>query len=216
MATRRTGDKRSALRVSGTSAGLTLTQPTGGTGGIGGTGITTGIPGIDPIIEEAGRRIIERFLPSQPGGPPAPTTLTGGCPTGFRLNPATGQCEEEGIRGAIERFLPGGQTGMLGPGFGPAVVGAFGTPALTPAQVGTRRKADGSVGPILQCPPGAVLGKDDLCYMKGSIPRQFRKWKPAPRPPVSAGDAKAIRRAERARGRVKKLATNVGFTCRKR
>ena len=93
--------------------------------------------------------------------------------------------------------------------FGEAVVGAFGMPALIPAIVG---EVNGN--PIRRCPRGSVLGKDDLCYNK--LPRNFRKWPRAPRAPVTAGDAKAIRRADGARGRVKKLAGDVGFTCKKR
>lgn len=112
-------------------------------------------------------------------------------------------------------IVPGGAEVFSGPvigsgdGFGAAVVGAFGMAALIPAIVG---EVNGN--PIRRCPRGSVLGKDDLCYNK--LPKNFRKWPRAARAPVTAGDAKAIRRAESARGRVKKLAGDVGFTCKKR
>lgn len=129
-----------------------------------------------------------------------------GCPEGFRVD-ANGRCVREGIGGAIERFLPGGQTGVLGQG-GTAVIGAFGTPGVLPAQVGV---INGN--PIFRCPRAMVLGADNVCYAKGSLPRQFRKWKPGTRPAVSGGDVRAIRQAASAKRRVKKLAQNVGFSC---
>jgi hypothetical protein len=138
---------------------------------------------------------------SQPGTGLVPLS----CPDGYKLD-NNGRCVATGIGGAIDRFLPGGSTGVLGSG-GQAVMGAFGAPAMVPAQVGT---INGQ--PILKCRAGMVLGKDNLCYVKSSLPRQFRKWAPAPKPPITGGDAKAIRRAESAKKRVKKLASAVGFT----
>jgi len=140
---------------------------------------------------------------------------TGSCPSGYERD-STGNCVKSGFGGAVERFVPGGQTGTLADQYGEAVVGSFGIPAIVPMQTGTVRKRDGTVNPTLGCPPGAVLGKDNLCYMKGSIPRQFRKWKPKPRPVMSAADGKTLRKADRLRTKVKKLATSSGFSCRKR
>lgn len=142
---------------------------------------------------------------------------TGSCPSGYERD-AQGRCVRSGLGGAVERLVPGGETGMLpqGRGYGPAVMGAFGIPAIQPSQTGTVIAGDGTVRPTLGCPPGAVLGKDNLCYMKGSIPRQFRKWKPKPRPVMSAADGKTLRKADRLKNKVKKLAQGAGFTCRKR
>lgn len=111
---------------------------------------------------------------------------------------------------------PGGKPGVIpapgtavgAPG-GTAVMGAFGLPAMSP-RIETRVHRS--------CGPGMVLGKDNLCYPKRVLPRRsnMRKWKGDRRPPVTAADARAIRRAERARGRVKDLAKDVGFSVKKR
>ncbi len=95
-----------------------------------------------------------------------------------------------------------------------AVVGSFGMPAMKPALVGLIVRADGSQHPVRRCPRGSVLGKDNLCYMK--IPNSFRKWPRAARPPVSASDAKCIRRAASATKRVERLAKSVGLRTKKR
>ena len=136
--------------------------------------------------------------------PPAPV----GCPTGFHLNPSTGQCEKTGLVGAVQRFIPGGATGTAvatSTGFREAVIGAFGRPALVPAT---------STGITRRCPRGAFLGTDNLCYEK--LPREFRKWKPAKKPPISAKDWTHLQVAERVRTKSKRIATAAGFTCRKK
>lgn len=107
-------------------------------------------------------------------------------------------------------FIPGGDP-LVSTRTGVAVMGAFGIPAMTPAVVG---QINGR--PIRRCPSGAVLGKDELCYMKGSIPRQFRKWAPAPKPPMSAADAKALRRIGTLQKKVKKLASNANLSCKRK
>jgi len=150
-------------------------QPTSGffgdiLGGIIDVG-TSLIPGpIDDAIIGVGRRI---FSGNKPGADAS-------CPPGFKVDPSTGRCLAEGIGGTIARFLPGGETGMLptapGPGTGMTTMGSFGVPAIQPTQMMTQR---------LDCPPGFLLGMDNLCYAKGTLPRQFRKWKPARKPPIS-------------------------------
>ena len=137
-----------------------------------------------------------------------PAPVEARCSTGFHWNPSTGQCEKTGLVGAVQRFIPGGATGTAvatSTPFGEAVMGAFGRPALVPATHSsvTRR-----------CPRGSFLGIDDLCYEK--LPREFRKWKPATKPPISAKDWKHLQVAERVRDKSKKIATAAGFTCRKK
>ena len=139
--------------------------------------------------------------------PPASRGLTS-CPQGYRNE--GGQCVETGWRGVAERVLPGGQSGTMVDEYGEAVLGSFGIPALVPAQVG---QIHGN--PILRCPPGAVLGKDNLCYQKSSIPKAFRKWKPAAKPPMTAADARALRRIGTLQNRVKRLASSAGMTAKK-
>ncbi len=138
--------------------------------------------------------------------------LAAGCPEGFQINPRTGACERRGLIGLGERMVPGGATGTLGGG-GEATVGAFGLPAMLPAQVGTIQRNDGSFGAILRCGAGMVLGKDDLCYPTQILTgrSRFRKHKKARRAPVTAADAEAIRRAARTKDRVKRLAKDVGL-----
>ena len=168
--------------------------------------VTSIIPGpVDDIIFEGAKGILGSS--NKPGA-------RSSCPPGFRVNPRTGVCEQEGFRGSVERFLPGGRTGTLPQngqvsqaGYGQAVMGSFGVPAQLPVQ---------DTSPTLRCPPGSVLGKDNLCYEKSSIPRQFRKWKPGRRPPISAKDWKALQTANRVEKKAKKIAQTAGFSCRKR
>jgi len=115
------------------------------------------------------------------------------CPPGTSVD-NSGRCATVGLRGELQRFLPRGETGFVGDVFGEAVMGAFGIPAVVPAQVGTIQRKDGSVGPILRCPNKTVLGADNLCYMKGSVGR-FRKWPRGTRPFLTGGDVKCLRRA---------------------
>lgn len=138
------------------------------------------------------------------------------CVPGFVWDEQRGMCVEEGWRAVAERLIPGGETGTMADIYGEAVLGAFNIPAIVPAQVGTIAKRDGTTAPILNCPPGAVLGKDNLCYMKGSIPMAFRKWRPAPKPPMTGADAKCLRRIGTLQGKIKKLASAAGFTTRKK
>lgn len=139
------------------------------------------------------------------------------CPDGYQVNPQTGICEKSGTMGAVQRYLPGGQTGTMADIYGQAVVGAFGIPALVPAQVGTITRRDGTVNSVLRCPPGAVLGKDSLCYQKGTIAKKFRKWPPpSTRCPISPRDWKAIKSIGRVQKTIRKVAGEAGMTAKKR
>lgn len=137
-----------------------------------------------------------------------------GCPPGF-IN-VDGKCVTEGARGARQRFFPGGETGLLVDEAGEAVMGAFGVPARVPMQVGTIMRRDGTVGPVLRCPRGAVLGIDELCYQKGTIDKKNRKWVPARKPPISAADWKAAQSIKRVQKGVKRVASASGLSCSKR
>lgn len=102
------------------------------------------------------------------------------------------------------------ESGTVMGGGGGAVMGAFGIPAMAPRVVTSMRR---------ECGPGLVLGRDNLCYPKSVLGRRskYRKWRGAPKPPVTAADMKAIRRAAAARDRVKGLASDVGLkTSRKK
>lgn len=135
----------------------------------------------------------------------------GGTPTGCpgRLIKVGSQCIDP------LALPPGGKpaivptSGTMVGGGGQAVMGGFGLPAMAP-QAETRI--------VRRCGPGMVLGKDNLCYPKQILSRRsrFRKWRAAPRPPVTSADVAAIRRAARAKERVKGLAKDVGFSCKKK
>jgi len=154
--------------------------------------------------------IIDRVSGSFSGKGRREAVARASCPPGFQANPQTGVCEVQGIGGAVQRFLPGGQTGTLptpATGYGEAVVGAWGKPALMPAQ---------AQGVTLRCPPGAVLGKDNLCYERSSIPNSARKWPKPTKPPISRADWKALQTADRVKNKAKGIATKAGFSCRKK
>lgn len=140
------------------------------------------------------------------GGSPGGTNLVANCPDGTIPGPA-GTCLD---------LFPGGS--MSGAGMvvteGEAVIGAFNLPARVPAIVG--ELANGT--PIRRCPRRHVLGLDNLCYVKGTITRQFRKWVPTAKAPVTAYDAKMMRRygagGSKAKA-AKKLAQEAGYSCKK-
>lgn len=181
-------------------------------GGIGGF-ITGGVGG---AVAGAAAGLTRGGPSAPPAGIPGPSA-----PPGTGLVGGTG-CRPPAIRVAGRcvdptASLPGGRPFISEPttaAFGPAVVGSFGIPALEPAVVGSIQGR-----PIRRCPPGAVLGKDDLCYMKGSIPRKFRKHPPRAKPPVSAYDAKMMRKYGQGgskQARVKKLAQEAGYSCKRK
>jgi len=165
---------------------------------------------VDAVIGGVGG-FITGGIPGAIGGAAAGFSGGGGgggtstpCPPGYRREGSN--CVEEGVRGTVERVIPGGQTGTMADAYGEAVVGSFGKPALVPAQVGTING-----GPIFRCPPGAVLGKDNLCYAKGSIPNSLRKWPKPTRPLLTAQDMKTLRRIDSIQNRVQKAAMSAGF-----
>jgi len=108
------------------------------------------------------------------------------CPPGF-FTDTSGQCvplttgKRGGISGAIQRFLPGGETGLLE--FGEAVNGQFGV-ALEP---GFR-----DCKPVAVCPRGAVLGSDGLCYNKSAISNKNRMWPMGRKPLLTGGEMRCI------------------------
>lgn len=142
------------------------------------------------------------FIPSGGGGGGG-MGMVPSCAPGYVLNSA-GQCVVAGVGGMMERMLPGGSTGTMLPG--QAQMGAFGIPAETPAQVGTILRNDGSTGPVFRCRGNLVLGKDNLCYARGSIPRSARKHPPGRKPLLTGGDLKCLTKAQGLRGKIKRAA----------
>lgn len=188
--------------------------PAGTIGGVAGDICTQ--YGVPASICALGAAAVDRWLGGSGsggggGGGTQPGASTGfvACEPGYELAP-DGTCR------AVATYGGGGGTGtsVTGPPGpeGNPTVGAWGMPAIVPQIVGRIRRANGSEGLILKCPTRMVLGADNLCYMK-PLAARYRKWRPAPRPPVSAEDARAIRLAASAKKRVKKLAGRVGFSC---
>lgn len=143
------------------------------------------------------QRAIARIQPAAQTIP-----VASGCPPGFFLQ--NGQCVQRrtaapvvpvpGIRGAAQRFLPGGATGFQVPlpaatapqaepvEFGEAVMGQFGA-ALEPAV----RMTD-----VRVCPRGTVLGMDGLCYNRRDIKNSERFWPRGRRPLLTGGEMRCI------------------------
>lgn len=151
--------------------------------------------------------------------PPADPRITGGGRAGTMV-PAvvnlglTGGTSSSGCPGVTQvrvgdrcvdltALPPGGRPATYSaPGV--AVGGAFGLPAYTPTQ---------QPRSMLKCPRGTVLGMDDLCYPKQVLSRrsQWRKWKGAPRPPISNAMVRAIRLRGTALERIADLAKDAGL-----
>jgi len=207
-----------------TRAELTIFPPTGGIptlpGGTGAGFLPGGGPQLPPLPGGGGgnplggvcdllpagtaRRLCELGTGFLPGGG---GSGNGGGSGGQPLAPS-GPCPQGTIRVGNRCVAPGdafpGGDPFTFPAGEQAVQGAFGLPALTPTQIQRT---------VRECPAGMVLGKDNLCYPKQVLSRRsrFRKWKGDVKPPVSASDAKAVRRAERVRNKVKDLGKDVGL-----
>ncbi len=119
------------------------------------------------------------------------------------------KCVATGISGAVQQVLPGGKTGTQADIYGNAVLGAFGHPAIEPAQVGVVAKNDGSTGPIYRCPRGTRLGADNLCYAKGT---KGVMWKyKHHRPLITRREVTALRALEKLERTMERLAPRAGL-----
>lgn len=177
-------------------------------------------------LARTGRDIYDTLTGS--GGPPINTTPppTGSCPTGYTRVGDT--CVPIGVAprpgGGV---VPG--TGGVVPGTGTTDVTPFSqTPAergagaatgiVAPSAVNVRtlkcpRYADGKTG-ILYVHP---LSGQVVCLPRGVNGAKFgfiRKNKPRPKPPMTAGEAKALRRVKTLERKARKLASAAGFTCK--
>lgn len=122
---------------------------------------------------------------------------TAGCPGGFGAfvppeREARRPRKTRGLRGAAERFFPGGASGFDDE-FGEAVMGRYGA-AIEPATFTSE---------VRQCPRGTVLGNDGLCYNKSDIKNTEREWPRGTRPLLTGGEMRCIRIASRAAGKLR-------------
>jgi len=100
---------------------------------------------------------------------------------------------------AIQRFLPGGFTGMQPQAVGAAVMGRYGA-GLTPGS----KIIDRAI-----CLRGMVVGDDGLCYNRSQIKNSERMWPRGRRPLLTGGDMRAISIASRAASRLTRTATRL-------
>jgi len=115
-------------------------------------------------------------------------TIGGVCIPPFRRDPISGECKI--FVGSVPGPDPGPTDEVLVNGC-PAPGSPDGAPpgraVREPAMMSSIR---------LKCPPGYVLGRDELCYF--GLPRnsKWRKWRPGRKPKFTAGDLNAIRKAD--------------------
>jgi len=177
---------------------------------------------IGKFVKKAGRKVIRSAVGAIPiVGGFAKEFIPGGSAPGPQFFPSPGPALPQPVQFMPRRRFsqtpvqlpstPGITTPAersVGPDF-QAVQGAFGLAAMAPFAMQRVH---------LDCPKGMVLGRDDLCYPKQVLRRnsKFRKWRSGPRPPVSAADAKMIRRLGAARAAVERLAKDVDLQTKKK
>lgn len=129
-------------------------------------------------------------------GKPTPA----GCPPGFNKD-VTGACIQARGR-SFGPALPGfvddprdmvSSSPGFGRPFGEAVVGRFGA-GLQPRDQPINRR---------ECPRGAVLAIDGLCYNRGVLKNDQRAWPRGRAPLLTGGERNAITIASRAAGKIK-------------
>lgn len=148
------------------------------------------------------------YNPMTGGCDPKPGSFapqTPNCPAGSTWDASTGQCKVGGVKGAVQRGLPGGATGYVDPtGWTPT--SAFGLQGFLPQSVPSAR---------LSCPAGYVLyGKEpgmEVCLPKGFLANKHRKWPKPPRPAMSAQDVKTLNRINAIQRKVSNMTVKAGF-----
>jgi len=90
-----------------------------------------------------------------------------------------------------------------------AVQGAFGMPAIAPKSAMRQR---------FVCPPGMVLGDDNLCYPKAVLRRssRFRKWRPGRKAVLTGGDLNKITAVKTIIGTARNAISGLGITVKKK
>ena len=100
-----------------------------------------------------------------------------------------------GIRGFIQRVIPGGETG-LEVGVTPAAVptaAAMGAPGVaTLGRFGAAVEPTFRSSTIRDCPRGMVLAVDSLCYSRRDVRNSERFWPRGRRPLLTGGEMRAI------------------------
>lgn len=134
------------------------------------------------------------------GGYPPPPPGYGGQGFGMPQRP------EGPISRTISRILPGGMTGKEYAPFEGTEINRYGQPIAVYPDKAERYKAPR--GYVIVYPWGPT--EQPIAMLKGAA-RAMGLWHPAPKPPVSGWDMRAITRANSAQKRVKSLAKKVGL-----
>ena len=115
-----------------------------------------------------------------------------------------------GVRGAAERFFPGGATGFQTvPASQDVRSQVAGLPMLGP--FGTVPAVEQRA--IRRCPPGHRLAIDGLCYPKQLLGKRspLRAWPAEAAPPITRAEAKSLATRERTEKKIKTLGKRAGL-----
>jgi len=146
----------------------------------------------DIVARQSDPRVVERVATIQEDFnlPQLPTILN--------IQQAQEVVPKPGVRGAIERLLPGGKTGFI---VGQSENGAL--PMIGPFGVepGVKEVA------VRVCPSGMRLGIDGLCYPKQLLAKRskLRAWPAEMAPPITNSDRRALNKIDSVRTKVKKM-----------
>ena len=226
--------KRIFGAIKGTIGGIIRGGPLGGiTGGLGGflgggreDRLPSGVPQRNPcppgfIVGRDGRCFAP---PINVSGRPGTTMFAGGDPDAPAWCPGCvwrggrWQRPVPGLKGILQRVVPGGATGFATP-FDPRafavepvdlVSGRGGGVDLQRVDVGDAVKGQYGAGfePMVVggerrlCARGAVLGKDGICYNKRDLRNSERAWPKGRQPLLTGGEMRCIQRASSAAKRV--------------
>ena len=98
-----------------------------------------------------------------------------------------------GIRGFVQRVVPGGATGLEVEQNGMMPAAAMGAPGLaTLGRFGAAVEPTFRSSTIRDCPRGMVLAVDSLCYSRRDVRNSERFWPRGRRPLLTGGEMRAI------------------------
>ena len=165
------------------------------------------------------------FIRGGRGGAPQPTPvplvqaaipMRAACPPGFFETPAGGcqaNAQPESRLGPLRaeigaRGLQDGRAAMAPPRRGAPSNGAFDRPPVptlaVTGQFGAGFEPSLISSEMLECPPGTILGKDEVCYNRRDLRNNERKWPKGRRPLLTGGEMRAISTAASAAKRLQK------------
>lgn len=171
------------LSIGGAIVGGIAGAVTGGPGGAL-AGARAGY-GIGSSLEGGGSQT-QQVAGGSPAVPGLVATTPGGCPAG-----------SIGFPPFCVDLRPGGA------GSGSGVLVSPGDPRTSAMMAAGGVVPESRTRTQLRCPRGMVLGIDDLCYRRGSLRKDQRKWVPGRKPLLTGGDLNAISKAARAASRLK-------------